>query len=73
MQSTPNAPASPADQALARAAFIQSWKVTVYPCGRGQWAFIAGPRSGSPYGSKDDALAAGEVALAKARAKAGPA
>jgi hypothetical protein len=73
MQSTPNTPASPAEQALAKLAFVQSWNVSVYPRGYGRWGFVAGPRSGSGYRSKADALAAGEAALAKARAKAGAA
>lgn len=38
------------------------WPVRVHPVGHGQWAFVAGPRSGTGYRSKAEAQEAGEAA-----------
>lgn len=46
------------------------WPVRVHAAGRGQWAFVAGPRSGTGYSSKAAAEKAGERARSKAIAKA---
>ncbi|GEM_PF-3983060 len=44
------------------------WPVRVHAAGRGQWAFVAGPRSGTGYASKKAAQEAGELARSKALA-----
>lgn len=46
------------------------WPVKVRPCGHGQWAFVAGPRSGAGYQSKQAAQEAGEAARLAAIARA---
>lgn len=43
-----------------------SWSIRVYAAGHGQWAFTAGPRSGTGYASKAEAQQAAERALQKA-------
>lgn len=48
----------------------KAWPVRVNAAGRGQWAFVAGPRSGTGYPSKAAAQRAGEAAREKALAKA---
>lgn len=45
------------------------WTVRVNAAGRGQWAFVAGPRSGTGYATKKAAQEAGERALTKALAR----
>lgn len=47
------------------------WPVKVYPVGHGQWAFVAGPRSGTGYPSKQAAQEAGEAARLAAIARCG--
>ena len=46
------------------------WPVRVHAAGHGQWAFVAGPRSGAGYASKKAAQEAGRLARSKALAKA---
>ncbi len=46
------------------------WPVKVYASGHGQWAFVAGPRSGTGYQSMQAAREAGEAARRKAISRA---
>ena len=45
------------------------WPVRVHAAGHGQWAFVAGPRSGTGYPTKQAAKDAGEAARAAALAR----
>lgn len=45
------------------------WPVKVNAAGHGQWAFVAGPRSGTGYPSKQAAREAGEAARRAALAR----
>ena len=57
-------------QTEVASATADKWPVKVRPCGHGQWAFVAGPRSGAGYQSKQAALEAGEAARLAAIARA---
>lgn len=59
------AKAAPVDVLAAK------WPVRVHAVGHGQWAFVAGPRSGTGYPSKKAAKEAGEAARAAALARVG--
>lgn len=47
------------------------WPVKVHAVGCGQWAFVAGPRSGTGYQSKQAAKEAGDAARLAALARVG--
>lgn len=50
-------------------ALADKWPVRVWPAGRGQWQFVAGPFSGTGYPSKASALEAGAISREKAIAR----
>ena len=47
----------------------EKWPVRVWPAGRGQWQFVAGPFSGTGYPSKASAQEAGAISREKAIAR----
>lgn len=57
-------------QTEVTSATADKWPVKVHAAGRGQWGFVAGPRSGTGYQSKQAALEAGEAARLAAIARA---
>ena len=57
-------------QTEVASATADKWPVKVHAAGRGQWGFVAGPRSGTGYQSKQAALEAGEAARLAAIARA---
>jgi len=56
---------------LARDPLAEKWPVRVHAAGHGQWAFVAAPRSGTGYPTKQAAKDAGEAARAAALAAFG--